>query len=91
MRLGQADTGHLMIVSDTAFPDDVKRVEYYRESKLFNIVFNDTDHSGALSELELPDDIDQIVSHAPSTMIVLNVADTDNIQQFDVPLILVGV
>lgn len=91
MQLGRGDTGHLLIISDEPFPAPVKRVEYYREQKLFNLVFKDGDHPGNLSELELPDDIDTIVRHAPSDIVVLHMKDDETLESFEVPLIQVGV
>ena len=91
MQLGQGDTGHLIIVSDNPFPSAVRRVEYFRDQKLFNIVFIDDEHPGDMSELELPDDIDEIVKSSPSDIVILNVADPDNIENYEVPLVQVGV
>lgn len=90
MQLGQGDTGHLVIVSDNDFSSEVIRVEYYREQKLFNIVFSDEDNQGDLAELELPDDIDQIVRNSPSDILVINVADPQRLANYEVPFIQVG-
>lgn len=91
MQLGRGDTGHLLIISDDPFPSAVKRVEYYREQKLFNLVFEDDANSETLSELELPDDIDKIVRYAPPDIVVLHMKHDKTLESFEVPLVQVGV
>lgn len=91
MQLGQGDTGHLIIVSDSPFPSEVKRVEYFRDQKLFNIVFSDESHPGDMSELELPDDIDHIVRRSPAQIVIMNVSDPEDVENYEVPLVHVGI
>ena len=91
MQLGRGDTGHLLLISDDSFPSAVKRVEYYRDQKLFNLVFEDDSNSEKLSELELPDNIDTIVRNAPSIIVVVHMKGDETLESFEVPLIHVGI
>ena len=40
IRLGQNEDQRLIIASDETLPSDLKRVEYYREQKLFMFVYD---------------------------------------------------
>lgn len=57
IELGQLPDGDLALVSDARLPDDVKRVEYYRDQKLFMLVYSNPDHEGDLMHYELRDDV----------------------------------
>jgi hypothetical protein len=70
IRLGQADDGRLVLGSNEAFPADVKYVEYYREQRLFNLVFNTEDEENDLLPLELSEKTAEVVKSSPNIMII---------------------
>ena len=70
INLGQTADGDLVLVTDDPFPSDVKRVEYYRDQKLFMLVYDDDSHEGDLAHYELPDTVAQKVMRKSNLMIV---------------------
>ena len=55
LQLGQMPEGDLVIASADKLPFDVRRVEYYRDQKLFMLVYEDENHEGELVHYELTD------------------------------------
>ncbi len=70
IELGQLPDGDLVLVSDSCFPADVKRIEYYRDQKLFMLVYDDPDHEGDLMKYELQDDVARKVERKSSMVII---------------------
>jgi hypothetical protein len=70
IELGQLPDGDLVLVCDSSFPADVKRVEYYRDQKLFMLVYDDPDHEGDLMHYELADDVARKVERKSSMVII---------------------
>lgn len=70
VNLGQLPDGDLVIVSDMRLPSDVKRVEYYREQKLFMLVYENDNHEGDLMHYELADDVARKVERKTALMII---------------------
>ncbi len=70
IELGELPDGDLVLVSDTTFPADVKRIEYYRDQRLFMLVYDDPEHEGDLMHYELADDIARKVERK-STLVVI--------------------
>jgi hypothetical protein len=71
INLGQHKDGDLVLVTDQSFDADVKRVEYFREQKLLNIIYDlDHDHPGDLAHFELPDDVAHKVCRKSNIMIM---------------------
>lgn len=68
--LGHLPDGDLVIVSDSTFPAGVKRVEYYRDQKLFMLVYDDPDHEGDLMHYELADDVASKVERRSSMVVI---------------------
>ena len=62
--------GDLVLVSDSTFPADVKRVEYYRDQKLFMLVYDDPAHEGDLMHYELADDLARKVERKSSMVVI---------------------
>ncbi len=56
IQMGHLPEGDLVMVCDEKLPADVKRVEYFREQKLFMLVYGDSAHEDELMHYELPDD-----------------------------------
>lgn len=69
IQLGQM-AGDLVLVSDARLPADVKRVEYYRDQKLFMLVYDMPNHDGDLMHYELADDVARKVEKKSSLIIV---------------------
>lgn len=69
IELGLLHDGGVMMVSDQPLPDLVRRVEYYRDQRLFMIVYNDEDHGEDMMHYEVPTDMTRQVESAPSIMI----------------------
>ena len=88
--LGQLNDGRLAIVTDAALPATVRRVEYYREQRLFMFIYDLPDHEGDLMHYELPDDVARDIERAGELVVVVN--DVAKAHQYDytVPLIKVG-
>jgi hypothetical protein len=95
IRLGQASDGRLILGSSQPFPADVKYVEYYREQRLFNLVFEGgvvaADEESALMPTELSADVAQIVQASPSVMVVAMALGGCEPYGYAVPLIQIGV
>lgn len=70
IELGQLPDGDLALVCDTSLPGGVKRVEYYRDQKLFMLVYDLPDHEGDLMHYELKDDVAEKVKKRSSMVIV---------------------
>lgn len=70
MIVGQLPDGDLALVSDETLPGDVKRIEYYRDQKLFMLIYDLPDHDGDLMHYELRDDVAEKVKKCSSMVIV---------------------
>lgn len=68
--LGHLPDGDLVLVSDSTFPADVKRIEYYRDQKLFMLVYDDPAHEGDLMHYELADDMARKVERKSSMVVI---------------------
>ncbi len=78
-----------MLVSDQPLPDIVKRVEYYREQRLFMLIFFDSQLDDELMHYEITSDMAYSVEKTPNIMIYSLFPDHDPIG-YVVPLIQVG-
>ena len=76
-------------MSDQDFAADVKRVEYYRDQKLFKLVYDDDGDD--LMEYEISDFAADLVKRSPGQIMVVSAQNPDDLKGFDVPLIQVGV
>lgn len=70
IELGQLPDGDLVLVCDSCFPADVKRIEYYRDQKLFMLVYDHPDHEGDLMKYEIADDVARKVERKSSMVII---------------------
>ncbi|MFA7277100.1 MAG: hypothetical protein WC043_09910 [Pseudobdellovibrionaceae bacterium] len=70
IEIGQLPDGDLALVSGDSFPAEIKRVEYYREQKLFMLIYDIPDHEGDLMDFELRDDVADKVQRCGSMVIV---------------------
>ncbi|MFP4097384.1 MAG: hypothetical protein ACLFP8_02665 [Alphaproteobacteria bacterium] len=70
IELGVLHDGTVMMVSDTPLPDIVRRVEYYREQRLFMVVYSDEDeHPDELLHYEIPEDMASPIENTPNIIV----------------------
>ena len=95
IRLGQASDGRLILGSNQPFPADVKYIEYYREQRLFNLVFEGGAEKGseesALMPMEISEGTASIVQTSPDVMIVALAQEGCEPYGYAVPLIQIGI
>ena len=91
IKLGRTDKGHLVLHSNETLPSKVKRVEYYREQKLFTLSFEDEEEEDRLMSYELSDDIAELVKASPDVIIVALTKEDEDPEKYLCPLVQVGV
>ena len=89
IELGILNDGRVTLVSDAPLPDVVRRVEYYREQKLFQLVYDDETIDDALMECEIPEHLSAPVEKAPNVIIFTLFKGMDPLG-YKAPLIKVG-
>jgi len=90
IRLGQTNKGHMIIASDQPFPSKVKRVEYYRDQKLFTFCFEDESQEDQLAEYEVSDAVSELIKTSPDVIIVAMAGEENKKDEYLCPLIQVG-
>lgn len=90
IELGQLPDGDLALISGSSLPGEVKRVEYYREQKLFMLIYDIPEHEGDLMHYELRDDVAEKVKKRSSMVIVEPDAMTGRPMGYYASLIQVG-
>ena len=68
--VGELPDGDLAIVSDKALPAEIKRVEYYRDQRLFMLVYDIPDHEGDLMHYELKPQVAEKVQKRSSLVVI---------------------
>lgn len=91
IRLGQNEDQRLIIASDETLPSDLKRVEYYREQKLFMFVYEDENEEDQLMPCEMDDKIANIIKASPDVIIVAMAQEGEEPYAYTAPLVQVGV
>jgi len=91
IRLGQSMDGRLILGSTQPFPADVKYVEYHKDQRLFNLVFDTEDEQSELMPLEVSPETDQIVRASPNIMVIAMAAVEASPFGYLVPLIQIGI
>lgn len=89
IELGILNDGGVMLVSDQPLPHIVKRVEFYRDQRLFMLVYNTDDENGELMHYEVPENMTRPVEKSPNVIIYSLFPDHEPIG-YKVPLIKVG-
>ncbi len=89
IELGLLHDGNVMLVSDTPLPDIVCRVEYYREQRLFMVVYGDDNQTEEMMHYEVPENMATPVENTPNIMIYSLFPDREPIG-YKVPLVQVG-
>ena len=91
MHLGQTDDGRLMMASNHALPSDIKRIEYYKEQKLFLLVFEDETHEDQLMPCEMSDEVSNIIQSSPDMIIVAMAQEGEEPYEYVTPLVQIGI
>ena len=93
IELGVLHDGVVMLASDEPLPHIVKRVEFYREQRLFMLVYNDRDmqneEKNELMHYEVPENLTYSVEKSPNIIIYSLFPDEEPVG-YRVPLIKVG-
>lgn len=89
LELAKMNDDRILLVSDMPMPDVVKRVEYYRDQRLFMIVWYDENMEELLMHHEVPIDFAMAIEKTPNILIYSFYPDHDPIG-YKVPLIKVG-
>ena len=89
IELGVLSDGGVMLVSDRPLPHLVQRVEYYRDQKLFMLVYNSDTSQDDLIPYEVPERVSNSIEKTPNIMIYSLFPDHEPIG-YKVPLIQVG-
>ncbi len=79
----------ILMVSDVPMPDIVKRVEYYREQKLFLLSWYDNEMEDLLMHHEVPIDFAIAIERAPNILVYSLYPDHEPIG-YKAPLVKVG-
>ena len=91
IRLGQAMDGRLILGSNEKFPAYVKHVEYYKEQRLFSLVFDTDDEERTLMPCQLCGKTAAIVHSSPNIMIIAMAEAGEEPYGYMVPLVQIGV
>lgn len=91
IRLGQAMDGRLILGSNEPFPADVKYVEYYKDQRLFSLVFETEDEESQLMPCEVCHETAAIVRQSPNIMVIAMAEEGVEPYGYTVPLIQIGV
>ena len=89
IELATLKDGGVMLVSDQPLPHIVKRVEFYREQRLFMLVYHGEEEQAELMHYEVPANMAYPVDKCPSVMIYSMFPDHAPIG-YKVPLVKVG-
>jgi hypothetical protein len=89
IELGRLPDGGLIIVSNTQFTQDIRRVEYYRDQRLIMLVYDDPDNEGDLMHYELNDTAALAMEDSASIM-VIDQGPNRKLHGYDVPLVQIG-
>ncbi len=89
--LAQNAKGDLLLVSDTPFEDKIIRVEYYREQKLLNLVYDNPEIDSELMHYEISDISDDKIKHAARIILIVGPQNDKESVAYDVPLIQIGI
>ena len=90
MHLGRTKSGELLVASNQSLPSDILRIEYYREQKLFMLVYEDRTLEDELMPYEMTDEVSDIIKSSPDIMIVVMSEKGQEAYQYKVALVQVG-
>lgn len=90
IRLAQSTDGRLVLASNQPFPADVARVEYYREQRLFMLVYDNEDKDSDLMPCEIGEKEADIVKSSPDIMVIAMSKQGEEPLGYNVPLVQIG-
>lgn len=79
----------LILASNEPFPAELLRVEFYNDTKLFVMIFDEPDSEGLLLDREIPQNILPYVKSA-ATITAIYYKDGEPSEGYRVPLIQLG-
>lgn len=91
IRLGKTEDGRLILGSNESFPADIRHVEYYRDQRLFNLVFDTEDEQSALMPCEICRRTAALVHKSPSLIVIAMAEKGAAPYGYIVPLVQIGV
>ena len=83
--------GRLILGSSESFPADIRYVEYYKEQRLFSLVFDTEDEQSALMPCEICPKTAAIVQSSPNIMVIAMAERGSEPYGYTVPLIQIGI
>lgn len=89
IELGILNDGGILLVSDRPLPHIVKRVEFYRDQKLFMLVYDNPAENAELMHYEIPDAMTKPVEKSPNVLIYSLFPNHEPIG-YKVPLVKIG-
>lgn len=90
IHLAQNEDGRLVIASNEKFPSEVRRVEYYRDMKLFVLVYSEEEHGSDLMPCEVSEETAVKVAKSPDVVIVVMANKEKEPYGYQVPLVQIG-
>ena len=89
MHLAQSGDGRLILACSGTLTYDISRVEYYRDLKLFMMVYEDDNQDEDLMPHEISEDIAKIVVQSPDIIVAVK-EDGEKPYGYVVPLVQIG-
>jgi len=89
IELGVLHDGVVMLACDEPLPNIVKRVEFYRDQRLFMLVYHGDEDKNELMHYEVPENLTYPVEKSPN-IIIYSLFPNDEPVGYRVPLIKVG-
>lgn len=87
LELGKLRDGRMMMMCDAPFPHVVQRVEYYRDQRLFLLVYDHPDQQDDLLHYELNEVSAKLADTNSSILIVSRLAGDQKIHGYGVELV----
>ena len=89
IELGVLHDGGIMLVSDSPLPDMVCRVEYYRDQRLFMLVYDDEELGDDLMHYEIPERMTNPIESSANILIYSLFPNHEPIG-YKVPIVQIG-
>lgn len=90
IQLAQNEDGRLVIASNEQFPSEVRRVEYYRDMRLFVLVYKEEEHGSDLMPCEVSEETAVQVAKSPDVIIIVMADKSRKPYGYQVPLVQIG-
>ncbi|MDB2682802.1 hypothetical protein N9Z27_00945 [Alphaproteobacteria bacterium] len=88
IELSIMNDGGVMMVSDTPLQDVVKRVEFYRDQRLFLLVYDNEEQESDLMHFEIPESMSYPIEKSPN--LIIYTLYPEKSFGYKVPLVKVG-